>query len=85
MTFGQHSLGVRPDLVRHFAGAAERAIAADDHEINLSALHQMAGGIVGDDYQLPALGAATQQGAQKFDETVAVKRFAKQRVHLSAL
>lgn len=46
---GQDGLRVGADLVRDFAGAAERAVAADDDQVNLPALHQMAGGVVGDD------------------------------------
>ena len=46
---GEHGFRVGADLVGDFAGAAERAVAADDHHIDLAALHQVTGGVVGDD------------------------------------
>ena len=51
----QDCLGVGANLVGHFAGASQRAIAADDDEVDLSALHQVAGGVVGDDVVCNAL------------------------------
>jgi hypothetical protein len=45
----QDRFGVGADFVRHFAGAAEGAVAADNDEVNFSALHQMAGGVVRND------------------------------------
>jgi len=38
MPLGEHGLGVGPDFVCDFAGAAQSAIAADNHEIDLAAL-----------------------------------------------
>jgi len=46
---GHYCLSVGADFVGDLAGAAESAIAADDHQIDLPALHQVAGRIVGDD------------------------------------
>src|SRR5581483_4936273 len=37
MPLREHSLSVGADFVRHLAGAAKRAVAADDHEVDLSA------------------------------------------------
>ena len=52
---GQDGLGVGADLVGHLAGAAQRAVAAGDDEVDLAALHQMTGGVVGDDVVRDAL------------------------------
>ncbi len=52
---GQDGLGVGADLVGHLAGAAQRAIAADDDEVDLSALHQVSGGVVGNNIVRDAL------------------------------
>ena len=49
MACGKHRFSVGANLVRHFASSPKRAIATDDHQINLAALHKMAGGVVGDD------------------------------------
>ena len=46
---GEDGFGVGADFVGDFAGAAEGAVAADDDEIDFAALHEMAGGVVGDD------------------------------------
>ena len=49
VTRSQHGLRVGANFVRHFAGASERPVAADDDEINFPTLHQMAGRVVSDD------------------------------------
>ncbi len=49
MPRGHDGFGVGADFIGHFAGAAECAVAADNDKVNFSALHQMAGGVVGDD------------------------------------
>ena len=49
MPFRQNRLGVGADFIRNFAGASERAVAADNDQINFAALHQMSSGVVGDD------------------------------------
>ena len=46
---GKNSLSVGADLIGDFTGATQRAIAAHNHQVDLSALHQVAGGVVGDD------------------------------------
>ncbi len=46
---GEDGLGVGADLVGDLAGAAEHAIGADDDEVDFAALHEVAGGVVGDD------------------------------------
>ena len=38
MARGQYGFGVGADFVGHFAGAAERAVAADDDQVNLATL-----------------------------------------------
>src|ERR1019366_4835201 len=49
MPRGENGLGVGADFIGYFAGATERAVAANDDQINFPALHQMPGGVVGDD------------------------------------
>ena len=49
MALGQDRLGVGTDLVGDLAGVAKRAVTADDDEVDLAPLHQVPGGIVGDD------------------------------------
>ena len=46
---GHDGFGVSADLVGDFTGAAERPVAADDDEVDFSALHEMTGGVVRDD------------------------------------
>ena len=46
---GQHRLGVGADFVGHFPGAPKGAVAADNNKVYLAPLHQVAGGVVGDD------------------------------------
>ena len=50
MPLGQNGLGVSADFVRHFAGATQRAVAANNHQINFTSLYQMSGSVVGDDF-----------------------------------
>ncbi|OQB88558.1 MAG: hypothetical protein BWX84_02924 [Verrucomicrobia bacterium ADurb.Bin118] len=45
----QHGLGIGADLVGDIAGAPQRAVAAHDDEVNFSALHEVARGVVGND------------------------------------
>src|ERR1700744_2813332 len=45
----ENGLRVGADLISDFTRATEGAVAADDDQINFTALHQMAGGVVGDD------------------------------------
>ncbi len=45
----QHGLGIGADLVGDVPGATENAVRSDDDEIDLAALHEMAGRVVGDD------------------------------------
>ena len=49
MAGGEHGFGVGANFIGDFAGAAQYAIAADDDEVDLAALHEMAGGVVGED------------------------------------
>src|SRR5439155_11014914 len=49
VTPSQDCLGVGADLISDFAGAPQSAIAADNHQINFSPLHQVSAGVVGDD------------------------------------
>jgi hypothetical protein len=49
MPFRQNRLRVSADFVRDFSGAAERAVAADNDQVNFAALHQVSSGIVRDD------------------------------------
>jgi len=49
MSCRQNGLGVGADFIGHFTGSSEGAVAADDDKIDLTTLHQMSGGIIGDD------------------------------------
>jgi hypothetical protein len=49
MPVRQHRFGVGADLVRNFPGAAQRAIAPDNDQINFSAREEQAGGVIGND------------------------------------
>ena len=63
---GQDGFGVGADLVGHFAGAAKGAVAANDDQVDLAALHQMAGGVVGDDLMRNAsAGRVPRQSASR--------------------
>ena len=48
VAFGEDGFRIGADFVGDITGAAEGAVAANDDEIDLAALHQMAGGVVGD-------------------------------------
>lgn len=52
---GEDGLGVGADLVADLAGAAEDAVTADDDKVDLTALHEPASGVVGEDLMRDAL------------------------------
>ena len=49
VALGQDGFGVGANFVGYLTGAAKRAVAADDDEVDLAALHQVTCSIVGDD------------------------------------
>ena len=55
MALGQDCFGVGADFVGHFTGTAKRAVTADDDKVDLTALHQVPGSIIGDDVVRDAL------------------------------
>jgi len=69
----QHRLRVRTDLVRHFAGAAEHAVAATITRSISRVAFKMSGGVVGDDGVRNAL-------LRQFPEAVSVAPWLRGRV-----
>ena len=65
MALRQHGLRVGANLVRHLAGAAQRAVAAHDDQVNLPAPHEEAGGVVGDDLVRHALLRQLPRGERR--------------------